>query len=86
MKKEVEQGLDSKPDVVTFVDVGGRQGPELKRLREKYPNLSARLILQDLESVIKAVPEDEPFEPMVHDFFNPPTDQRHPFFPGRSSS
>ena len=67
----IEREIDNKPGAVAFVDVGGSQGSELKRLKAKYPELPGRLVLQDVESVIKEVPASEPFEATVHDFFTP---------------
>ena len=71
LKDEVETGIDDRPDAVSFVDVGGSQGSELKRLHDKYPNLPGCLVLQDVESVIEDIPAGEPFEATIHVFFTP---------------
>ena len=82
LKDVVGTGIDDcGPDAVSFVDVGGNQGSELNRLHEKYPELLGRLVLQDVESVIKDVPAGEPFEVTVHDFFTPQPIQGNPLPP-----
>lgn len=53
-----------------IVDVGGNDGKLLVSLKARYPNLSGRLILQDLPVVVNAVndlPND--IEIQRHDFF-----------------
>ena len=62
---------DSDRDVV-LVDIGGGLGHGLVALRERFPALGGRLILQDLPVVIDDV-KDLPVgcEAMAHDFFNP---------------
>ena len=62
---------ESDADVV-LVDIGGGLGHGLVTLREKFPTLGGRLILQDLPIVIDDV-KDLPVgcEAMAHDFFMP---------------
>lgn len=63
-----------EPDRALFVDVGGSIGHQSRRLKAKYPNLPGRIIVQDLEEIVKAVqsmPAIEGVEFMTHNFFNP---------------
>lgn len=63
---------DTKPDAVTVVDVGGGLGHGLTELKEKFPEMKGRLILQDLPKTIEHAGSGEGiFEPMAHDFFTP---------------
>ena len=60
-----------EPDSVLFVDVGGSIGHQCARLKTKYRNLPGRIIVQELEENIKAAPQLEGVEFMIHDFFTP---------------
>ena len=65
-------GANTDSSAVFLVDVGGNNGHDLQQLKEKYPNLPGRLILQDTPEVINGVKGIEGvFEPTVHDFFTP---------------
>ncbi|KAL4868719.1 hypothetical protein BDV12DRAFT_185763 [Aspergillus spectabilis] len=55
---------------VFLVDVGGNQGHDLARFREKHPHISARLILQDLPTVV-AGHDSKGIEPMAYSFMDP---------------
>lgn len=62
-------GLDSERPV--FVDVGGGIGHKAAEFLEKYPDMSGRVILQDLpNSIAKALPT-QGVEKIAHDFFQP---------------
>ncbi|KAL4882686.1 S-adenosyl-L-methionine-dependent methyltransferase [Aspergillus karnatakaensis] len=52
---------------VFLVDIGGNQGHDLARFREKHPNLLGGLVLQDLSSVI-AGHDGEGIEAMAYNF------------------
>ena len=67
---EREIALDSNPETVLFVDVGGNIGNQCVALKKKFPNLQGRIILQDLPDVIAQAIPAEGIEPMVHDFMN----------------
>ena len=59
---------------VFVVDVGAAIGAAMKELREAVPQLKGRIVVQDQERVIKAIPEGflpSSIEPMVHDFYSP---------------
>lgn len=54
-----------------FVDVGGGLGHQCAGLRERYPNIPGRVILQDVpQALAQAVPLEN-VEMMAHDFFQP---------------
>ncbi|KAI0098553.1 putative O-methyltransferase [Nemania sp. FL0031] len=53
-----------------LVDVGGGKGHDLHELKEKYPHLPGKLVLQDRPQVIPAMANGT-FEAVPHDFFTP---------------
>ncbi|KAN0102557.1 S-adenosyl-L-methionine-dependent methyltransferase [Hyaloscypha variabilis] len=65
--------IGSEPGMVTLVDIGGGFGQAIKSLRQKYPALKGRFVLQDLPKTIKQIDaakaKEDGFEPMEHDFF-----------------
>ncbi|KAL8962474.1 MAG: hypothetical protein Q9183_005152 [Haloplaca sp. 2 TL-2023] len=67
---------DASPEAdskILLVDVGGNRGHDLVNLKTKHPNLTGRMILQDLPDVVTHAsfsPEDN-IEAMPHDFFQP---------------
>lgn len=68
-EKELSHGL--KPDTPLFVDVGGGLGHQCLALKQRSPQVSGRIINQDLPPVIaQAIPCDG-VEHMVHDFMTP---------------
>lgn len=63
---------------VLLVDVGGGLGHDLRELRQKYPTLLGKLVLQDRAEVISEASimdnnddDDGGLQIMVHDFFTP---------------
>lgn len=61
-------------DSIFMVDVGGSQGFMLKQLRDNFPMLNGKMVVQDIASVINAIPEGSlppEIEPQVHDFWTP---------------
>ncbi|PVH93845.1 o-methyltransferas-like protein [Periconia macrospinosa] len=68
LDKESEGWPAEKP---LFVDVGGGTGQQCVALREKWPELKGRVVLQDLEEVVESVRGEglEGVEIMAHDFF-----------------
>lgn len=59
---------------VVLVDVGGGRGHTLERIKERFPGLKGRLVLQELEMVIKdAIAEglSPDIEPQATSFFEP---------------
>lgn len=67
------QGPDGGSDEIALVDVGGSRGHDLVKIRNKYPNLRGKLVLQDLPDVIASCDpkELEGITTMPHDFFTP---------------
>ena len=72
-KEQILAGFDQEnPDSVVVVDVGGGLGHGLIELREKFPDLSGRLILQDLPKTVQQAGDSKgAFEPLPHSFFEP---------------
>lgn len=58
-------------DRALFVDIGGSIGHQSIRLRNKYPTLPGRIIVQDLPETVKVAPAAKGVEFMAHDFFQP---------------
>ncbi|KAJ5102501.1 hypothetical protein N7532_003030 [Penicillium argentinense] len=59
-------------DTPFVVDIGGNQGHDLSRFRQKYPHLPGKLVLQDLPKVVDGVScRDSGIEVMGYSFFDP---------------
>ena len=61
---------------VLMVDIGGGRGQVLEAVKEHYPQLKGRMILQDQEDVIRDAKKQglpEFIEPMAASFFEPQT-------------
>lgn len=56
-----------------FIDVGGGHGHQCIQLREKYPHLRGRLVLQDLPEAVDHLPPLDGIQVMAHDIFQPQT-------------
>ncbi|KAF1966704.1 o-methyltransferas-like protein [Bimuria novae-zelandiae CBS 107.79] len=54
-----------------FVDVGGGTGQQCKALREKFPDLPGKVVLQDLPTMVAKAEALEGVEAMAYDFFTP---------------
>lgn len=73
-RKEFLQG-PSLPGPI-FVDVGGAMGHQCIAVRERYPELKGRVILQEQDFVVQQVqanplPGFKNVEVMAYDFFTP---------------
>jgi len=77
VKEVLIDGYDPSAGAV-FVDVGGNWGQQTLALKEKFPQLKGRFVVQDLYS-ISAAPKDDPryagIEWQAHDFFQPQTER-----------
>ncbi|KAF2874757.1 S-adenosyl-L-methionine-dependent methyltransferase [Massariosphaeria phaeospora] len=64
---------ETKDETVIFVDIGSALGSQSIALREKYPQLKGRVIIQDQQHVIDAwTPNARPgIDAMVYNFFTP---------------
>lgn len=58
---------------IFFVDVGGGHGHQCIQLRDKYPHLQGRLVLQDLPEAVNHLPSLDGVRVMAHDIFQPQT-------------
>ncbi|KAE8356405.1 S-adenosyl-L-methionine-dependent methyltransferase [Aspergillus coremiiformis] len=56
---------------VFLVDVGGNHGHDLVRVRETLPDVTGRLVLQDLPKVIHSATVGEAIETMAYSFLDP---------------
>ena len=68
-------GSDLGKEDVLMVDVGGSTGHDILGFSKAHPNISGRLILQDLAGNIESADTKtltaHKIEPMAHDFFTP---------------
>ena len=58
-------------ETVIFVDVGSARGHMSIELRERFPKLPGRVIIQDLEHIISTVTPPHGIEAMAYDFNKP---------------
>jgi hypothetical protein len=65
----VAQNTDK--DTVIFVDVGSASGSQSIGLRERFPDVPGRIVMQDIPQVIEAVKPSHGIEAQVYDFFTP---------------
>ncbi|KAL4989304.1 O-methyltransferase-domain-containing protein [Aspergillus falconensis] len=73
---EFEQGaLEAKcsSERVFFVDVAGGSGHRCIGVKDKYPSLEGRLVLQDLPEVVKELPEIQGVRIEAHNIFQEQT-------------
>jgi len=70
----VEENLctGARPDAVMFVDIGGGMGHEAVALKQRFPKLPGKFILQDLPQTVKGL-HLEGVETMAHDFLKTQT-------------
>jgi hypothetical protein len=68
-------GLKNDPNAVTLVDIGGGAGQAIGNIKQKYPDVPGKFILQDLPKSIQSLApgraEQLGFDPMIHNFFEP---------------
>ena len=57
------------PEKPLFVDIGGGLGHQSIALRKRFPQLSDRVILQDIPQTLIHAIQDENVEIMEYDFF-----------------
>ncbi|KHO01575.1 O-methyltransferase, family 2 [Metarhizium album ARSEF 1941] len=65
---EADFGNDLAPSDVAFVDVGGGNGQQCALLKNKFPGLQGRIILQDRPHVLQTALSVENMEKMSHDY------------------
>ncbi|PNP73498.1 hypothetical protein FNYG_13148 [Fusarium nygamai] len=73
LEDEVKRWQSSDPDRVLFVDIGGGMGHQCIRLRDKYPDVPGRVILQDMPITVARIPKPMPhgIEAMSYNFDEP---------------
>jgi demethylsterigmatocystin 6-O-methyltransferase len=54
-----------------FVDIGGGFGHQCLAVKETFPELTGKLVLQDLPQTLQHVPSLDGVEVAVHNFFEP---------------
>ena len=64
---DTEVAQDAKPEDVVFVDVGGGNGSQCAALKQRFPSLQGRIILQDRPAVLESALEVKGLEIMSHD-------------------
>lgn len=68
-------GRDTTSSTVLFVDVGGSTGAQSLILRQRYPNLPGRVLIQDRPEVVEQakaqLPSSVKVEAEVHNIFTP---------------
>lgn len=68
--RELNEGLKVGDDAVLLVDVGGGKGHDISQFRQRFANLSGKLILQDLPHTFRTLSLSlEGITLMEHDFF-----------------
>jgi hypothetical protein len=64
-------GQQSSKETILFVDVGSALGHQSLLLRERFPSLPGRVIIQDQKQVIDMAQPSNDIEAQVYDFFTP---------------
>jgi hypothetical protein len=64
-------GQKTDKDTVLFVDVGSALGHQSILVRERFPDLAGRVIIQDTAQVIGMVQPSHDIESQIYDFFQP---------------
>lgn len=67
--KELTSAFAGGEDAVMLVDVGGGMGHEIGAIKERFPNLPGKMILQDLPDTVKEAQQVPNMQVMAHDFF-----------------
>lgn len=70
-KKQLADGFQDGDDAVMLVDVGGAVGHEVQAIKNRYPDLPGKFVLQDLPDTLKQAVAVPGMQTMVHDFFTP---------------
>ncbi|KAG5659889.1 hypothetical protein KAF25_003411 [Fusarium avenaceum] len=73
LDEEIKRWQASNPDRVLFVDIGGGMGHQCIRLRDQYPHVPGRVILQDMPITVERIPKPMPhgIEAMPYNFDEP---------------
>ena len=68
-EERVVKGFEKSDGAVMLVDVGGARGHDVEAIKERYPTLPGRVILQDLPDTIAQALTVPGMEVLAHDFF-----------------
>lgn len=73
---DAEFASGARPGAPVFVDVGGSMGHQCIAVRQRYPDLAGRIVLQDLPETIERVKADplpgfDGIEAQPYNFFTP---------------
>ncbi|KAL8996039.1 MAG: hypothetical protein Q9169_004351 [Polycauliona sp. 2 TL-2023] len=76
MDFEQDVGLGADDSTILFVDIGGSRGQQSIALKERYPSLPGRIVVQDLAEVVaeaaeRPLPGLEGIEAEAYDMFTP---------------
>ncbi|KAJ4309515.1 hypothetical protein N0V94_008899 [Neodidymelliopsis sp. IMI 364377] len=63
-----EDAQNTTTDDIVFVSVNGGNGAQCALLKQTFPNLQGRIILQDQPAVLASAPSVPGMETMAHDF------------------
>jgi demethylsterigmatocystin 6-O-methyltransferase len=66
-----KEELGNFKDGTVLVDIGGGFGHQCMAIKETFPELSGKLVLQDLPQTLAHVPAIDGVEVQVHNFFEP---------------
>ena len=70
LQQELFEGATSESNAPFMVDIAGGRGQDLKAFRQRFPGSPYRLILQDLQHVVKDNGTLDGIEQMAYDFFD----------------
>ena len=68
-EERVARDFKAGDGAVMLVDMGGARGHEVEAIKERFPNLPGRFLLQDLSATIEQALPVPGMEAFVHDFF-----------------
>ncbi|KAH8808630.1 putative O-methyltransferase [Xylogone sp. PMI_703] len=73
ISEQLINGFDTLASDVMLIDIGGGLCQDLQKLRKRYPLLPGKLILQDSQNVVSAIPpsSNAMFITMAYDIFTP---------------
>ena len=70
VEERLGKGARTDRDAVMMVDVGGGAGQQALALKNKFPSLPGRFVVQDLQSLPAEHERVQGIEYQQHDFFN----------------
>lgn len=66
-------GQNTTDETVLFVDIGGATGSQSRLVRDRFPDVKGKVIMQDQQHVVDAWPTDQrpDIEAQAYNFFTP---------------